>query len=339
MIKVATYAVLIAAMVAFGFGVYRVAGSMKSDAGHSVRPSSTTAVALPYTMYVAQQGALYQFQGGQFKQITGDNGWTEPSASPDGTMLVVVSKHLNYSDLYLLAPNGQVKSQLTHHEAASVEGNHWGFLPRFSADGTQVFYSYDSTDPYDSSYRVDLAIYERPASQGGSAVRWTDPNQYTGGDTYPVALRDGGLLYTRYSIDDKSQVHSQIRLVSGRGASGSALTAAGDDCEQPALSPDQTSIAMICRHGSTQSTQLVLASIDAGSGQIGHESVLVTGQMAAAPAFSPDGKTIAFLAPVQQGGPFQDIVLSTASDDGDAAAAADLDDADETRAGSSASST
>ena len=305
MIKVATYAVLIAAMVAFGFGVYRVAGAMKSDAGHAVRPSSTTGVALPYTMYVTQSGALYQFKGGQFKQITGDNGWTEPSASPDGTKLVVVSKHLNYSDLYLLSPDGQVKAQLTHHEAASIEGNHWGFLPRFSADGTQVFYSYDNTDPYGSSYRADLAIFERPASQGGGAVQWTDPNQYTGGDTYPVPLREGGLLYTRYLIDDKSQVHSQIRLVPERGAAGSALTAPADDCEQPAVSPDQTSIAMICRHGSTQSTELVLASIDTGTGVIGHESVLVTGQMAAAPAFSPDGKTIAFLAPVQQGGPFQ----------------------------------
>src|SRR5207244_10786646 len=124
-----------------------------------------------------------------------------------------------------------------HREAASIEDNDWGFLPRDSAQGTQAFYSYDNTDPYGSSYRADLAIFERPASQGGGAVQWTDPNQYTGGDTYPVPLREGGLLYTRYLIDDKSQVHSQIRLVPERGAAGSALLATADACETAAVTP------------------------------------------------------------------------------------------------------
>jgi Tol biopolymer transport system component len=301
-IKAVTYAVLIAAMVAFGFGVYRLAGALKSDTNHPVRPSSTSAVPLPDTMYVAQQGALYRFKGGQFQQITGDNGWTEPSASPDGSKLIVVSKHDNYSDLYVLSPEGNVEAQLTHHQSSQVEDNHWSFLPRFSADGSNLFYSYDNKDPY-GSYRVDLAIFERSASQGGGALQWTVPNQYTGGDTDPVPLRTGGLLYTKYSINDSSQVHSQIWITGAPGADGTALTKPEEDCAQPALSPDQKTIAMICRHGSLSATQLVIAAYDQSG--LGPETVLVSGQLAAQPAFSPDGKTIAFLAPVQQGGAFQ----------------------------------
>jgi Tol biopolymer transport system component len=304
MTKVATYAVLIAAMAAFGFGVYRVADAMKSNPGHSVRPTSTTAVALPGTMYVAQQGALYEFKGGQFHQITGDDGWTEPAASPDGSQLVAVSVRGNASDLFLLSMSGQVIAQLTHHASGTVEANHWSFLPRFSADGTQVFYSYDNKSPYDS-YRVDLTIFARGVSGQGGAAQWTIPNDYTGGDTNPVPLRSGALIYTKFSIDDKSKVHSQVWLSRGPLYAGVPLTAAADNCMQPAVSPDETAIAMICRHDSVQSTQLVEAMLDPARAIITQPAVLVADRLSAGPAFSPDGKTVAFLAPVQTGGPFQ----------------------------------
>ena len=62
---------------------------------------------------------------------------------------------------------------------------------------------------------------------------------------------------------------------------------------------------MVCRHGQLQSTELVLATFDPLSGTLGPETVLMQGQLAASPTFSPDGQTIAFLAPVQQGGRFQ----------------------------------
>ena len=120
-----------------------------------------------------------------------------------------------------------------------------------------------------------------------------------------AALRDGGLVYTKYSIDDQAAVHSQVWLTSRAGAGGTPLTKPDEDCAQPALSPDEKSIAMVCRHGQLQSTQLVLTTFDASNGTLGPETVLVQGQLAASPTFSPDGQTIAFLAPVQQGGTFQ----------------------------------
>jgi len=100
-------------------------------------------------------------------------------------------------------------------------------------------------------------------------------------------------------------VHSQVWLTTRPGAPGTPLTKPEEDCAQPALSPDGTSIAMVCRHGQLQSTELVLATFDAVNGTIGPEAVLMQGQLSASPTFSPDGQTIAFLAPVQQGGTFQ----------------------------------
>src|SRR5690349_21329073 len=130
--KIATYALLLLAMVTFGFGIYRLAGVLKTDSGHVVKPSSTSAPALPGTMYFAQQGALYRFKDGSFTQITDDAGWTQPSVSEDGSQLVAVMRHENYSDVYLLASSGRILQQLTHHQAQQVEANHWSFLPRLS---------------------------------------------------------------------------------------------------------------------------------------------------------------------------------------------------------------
>ena len=301
--KAVTYVVLLLAMAGFGFGVYRIAGTLKADGTHVEKPTSTYAKAIPGKMFVAQGGAIYRFQNGSFTQITGDAGWTQPSSSPDGTQLVAVQRHQNYSDVYVLTESGRIVRQLTNLQSPSVEANHWAFLPRFSSDGSRVFYAYGDKAP--GTYDVDLTILSVPAGGPGRDVVWTVPNQYTGGDTDPVPMRDGGLIYTKYSIDNQDAVHSQVWLTIRPGAGGTPLTKPEEDCAQPALSPDEKSIAMVCRHGELQATELVVATFDASNATLGPASVLVQGRLSASPAFSPDGQTIAFLAPVQQGGTFQ----------------------------------
>ena len=39
-------------------------------------------------------------------------------------------------------------------------------------------------------------VYALAADGSGSAVQWTVPNHYTGGDADPLPLRDGALIYT-----------------------------------------------------------------------------------------------------------------------------------------------
>ena len=303
MIKFLTYVVLLAGMAAFGYGVYRAAGLLKADGTHVVRPSSTTAPALPGTMYIAQDGALYRFRDGQFKQITGDEGWTQPAVSPDGHQLVAVKRTGDYSDLYLLGTDGSVQLQLTHHRSSQVESNHWSFYPRFTPDSQWIVYSYDAKNPYET-YRVDLAIFAISVD-GQKVKQWTTPNPYTGGDVEPLLLTTGAMVYTKFSIDDKSQVHAQIWVAASPASPGVALTQPEENCSSPAVSADSSQIVMICRHDQTQSTDVVVAPLDTTAYRIGSETTLVHGQLDASPVFSPDGKTIAFLAPVAAGGTFQ----------------------------------
>jgi Tol biopolymer transport system component len=295
---------LVVAMLAFAIGVYHAAGYLRGDRPVVHRPTEITASPLPGTMYLTQAGAIYRFQHGSFTQVTAAAGWMQPAAGPSG-QLVAVRLQPNYSDLYLLSTAGRELSQLTHNGAAGpAENNHWAFYPRLSADGKTVFYDYDPKDPY-NSYKVDLAIFASRLSAGGNAVDWTQPNDFTGGDVNPVPLKDGALIYTKYSIDDQSQVHGQIWIQRRPGTDGVALTTPDLGCGQPALAPDEKSIAMVCNKGSNQSADLVVASFDEATLTLGSPSTLVSGQLVASPAFSPDGKTIAFLAPSTPGGGFQ----------------------------------
>src|SRR5947208_311122 len=109
----------------------------------------------------------------------------------------------------------------------------------------------------------------------------------------------------QYSIDDSFQVHAQVWIQKRPGSAGQALTAPELGCGQPAVSPDEKMLAMVCSKGSNQSVELDVASLDATSLTLGSPATLVSGQLLASPAFSPDGKTIAYLAPSRPGGNFQ----------------------------------
>jgi Tol biopolymer transport system component len=229
----------------------------------------------------------------------------QPSVSPDGSELVAVKRSLNRSDLYVLGSTGRRPVPLTHNQSQSVEGNHWVFYPRFSPDDSTLYFSYDPKDPY-NDFRVDLAIFATSADpQAPKAVQWTQPNEYTGGDVEPVPLRRGGLIYTKFSIDEQSVVHSQVWFQAAPGSAGGGLTKPADNCAQPAVSKDETMVAMVCRHGGLESADLEVASLDGSAPALGEPVVVVHGSLVASPAFSPDGKLLAYLAPAETSGPFQ----------------------------------
>lgn len=294
---------LVVAMALFGVGTYKALDSLRGSSIRVQRPASSL-VTLPGTLYLAQGGAIYRLQGGSFKEITPEEGWTQPAASPDGNHIVAVKRSLNSSDLFLLGASGQVEAQLTKDVSRQVEANHWAFYPRFSRDGSSVFFSYDAKDPY-NSYRVDLAIYSRAAGPGAArATAWTQPNPYTGGDVGPLPLNQG-LIFTRFSIDINSQVHSQVWLQTAPGNPGVGLTPPADDCAQPAVSPDGKLLAMVCRHGQLRAADLTIAPLDLASGSIGAPVTLVSGRLVASPSFSSDGAALAYLSPAGAGGQFQ----------------------------------
>ena len=307
MIRRLEIAVLVLLMASFGVGVYSYLGTLKSTgkitAHANVPTRSKPRFVLPGTMFLAQGGAIFRLQDGQFSQIATGT-WTQPALTPDHKNLVAVSQKANESDLFLLDLDGHVIKQLTHNASRFTTSNHWSFFPRVSADGQTLFYSYDPKNP-PNLYRVDLAVYAMPITGAQTrARRWTDPYYYSGGDVQPIPLASGGLLYTKFNIDDQGHGYSQLWLQRGPWtvSIGKALTTPADSCSQPALSPDGKKVAMICT-GGQQVGRLEVASFDGTT--LGPATVLVDGQLSAAPVWSPDGLGLAYFAPIGPAGHFQ----------------------------------
>jgi Tol biopolymer transport system component len=130
----------------------------------------------------------------------------------------------------------------------------------------------------------------------------TDPYWLSGGDVSPIPLAGGALLFVRHSIDLSTVVHSRIYYQSRALAIAQPLTAEADDCSQAALSPDGTQLAMVCSHGK-QTAALEVAPFNGTI--LGPARVLLEGGLYASPAWSPDGKALAYFAPQGQAGHFQ----------------------------------
>jgi len=294
-------------MLAFGSGVYLYLGTLKSKVVQQ-RPVLPTVTKpkfiLPGTMYVVQDGRLFKLNAGSFSEIGPAGDWSQPTLTPDHTRLVAVLRTGYASDLYLLDLDGNVLKRLTKNDSKYVAYNHWAFYPRVSPDGTTIFYGFDSpklTKGVEEG--VDLSVWSMPLNGAQwQARRWSDPYWWSGGDVSPVPLATGGLLFVRHSIDASTAVHTQIHYQARALALAKPLTSEADDCSQPALSPDGTQLAMVCSHGK-QTATLEIAPFNGTA--LGPRRVLLEGGLYASPAWSPDGKALAYFAPQGQTGHFQ----------------------------------
>jgi len=302
-------AALVASMLVVASGTYVLLGAHQSPIRqHAKTPVQVAppapALKLPGTMYMVQAGAVYSLSSGKFSQLTDPSGWAQVAVIPDGSGLIAVKRTGYYSDLYHLGLDGHVVAQLTHNAAPSrysdIGTNHWSFYPSVQPGSRTIFMSYDSGKDY--SYEVDLAIWQIPIGGARSGWRqWSYPNGYTGGDVQPVPLASGGLLYVKYDQDANGNKASQIWLKSSQYGNSTALTSLADDCSQPALSPDGTTLAMVCSY-QQQRADLVLAPFNGTS--LGPPRTVLS-QVVAQPTWAPDGSGIAFFSPALADQPFQ----------------------------------
>ena len=295
------FTILVVAMAGFAFAIYFGLGSLRHNVAAPAKKPNTIRASMPIagSMYLTQNGGLYRLDGDRFTELqpTG-SGWTQPVASPDHSTLAIVKRSTNWSDVFLVDRNGRPIRQLTHDQGTDVVSDHWAFYPSFSADGTSLWYSFDS--PKDG-FRVDMSIWSQ-ALTSGSARRWTTPTLYTGGDSQPISLSPRSLIFTEYALQADGHIRAQIQLQLGQFNASRALTTPDDDCSQPALSPDGTKLALICTGGG-QVGRLVVATFDGAN--LGPLQVLVDHQLCAAPAWQPDGQALAYLAPAGPTGRFQ----------------------------------
>lgn len=260
---------------------------------------------LPGTLYMSQGGAIYSLAGGRFRQLTPEAGWTQPSVTPDGNYLLAVKQTFTNSDVFVLNRFGTVLRQVTQNGVANPRGAdpsqyHWSFYPRLSYDGKTLWMSYDQPK---YGYDVVFSIWAMPANGTIKQGRvWTNSSDYTGGDTEPMPLANGAIIYTKYSYGPDDKIEGQLVYTNRVYSTGKFLTTSAQDCAQPALSPDGKQIAMVC-HYEKQISELTIASWNGST--LGPLKAIITDQLVAQPVWAPDGSGIAYLAPGSPNGPFQ----------------------------------
>jgi hypothetical protein len=335
--KLLTVVVLVGLMGAFGVGVNRYLASRTSHAFDAAKKPTHEVIAqkaaVPGIVYFADGGGLFALDGTRVIQLQPQGqGWMQPALLPGGTGLLAVKETPNlYSDLFELNLNGTVRTQLSQDAATPAENaidltsNNWIFYPTVGPDG-KLYFSYDwpKENVPGNGYQVDLAIWsatlgstiDRRNAGTSTMTQVSGPDFYTGGDVSPIPLPGGHLLYVKYEIaDNPGEVTSavpgaiagdevsQLRLDPTTTTDGTALTQAAQNCSDPALNPTDTMIAMICSPSSTEA-DLVLASFSVTAG-IGPLTYVVSGTMAADPAWSPSGDDLLYLAPSSGNGYFQ----------------------------------
>jgi len=320
-------ALLLVLMAGFGLGVNRWIASHKTNlTAPATTPDKTQSlITLPGTIYLSQDGTLYAFNSGKFTTLAAPKtdsigeaiAWSQPTILPNGNLLAVM-RGAEYSDLYELSPQGAVVAQLTHNyvgnDPATIRSDHWIEWPRLSPDGQTLFFSLDSPKQL-NSYEVDFNIWSTPLTtpsivtaskylSNGKVVgtHWTTPDYYTGGDTDPMPLRGGGLLYVSYSITGDGKAASTLNLQATPRARSIQLTTPAQDCNAAVLSADQTEVAMVCSNNSQQ-TNIEVASFNGTT--LGTPKVLVQNCLCASPQWRPDGGGLIYIAPSDTTGHFQ----------------------------------
>lgn len=294
----------IALMALFGFAVYSVLGTLKSNRHSSEKPTQTEALLdLPGAVDVVQGGAIYRLHNLIFTKLAAPNyDWVQVEPGPGGDILGVAYFGM-FSDVYLLNPQGGVVRQLLSEYSAQYFNNHWAYYPRVSPNGTTLFYVTDFGCQYASCggpYNVDFEVQAVPlADPTATPVVWSESGLYfQGGDVEPIPLANGGIIYAKYDIDTDSgpgdgDTYAQLVYASSPYATLDYLTTPAQDCAEPALSPNGTEIAMVCTNNTLQTTTLQVASWNGTT--LGTPVTISTGPEPASPTWSPNGTSVLYL--------------------------------------------
>lgn len=292
----------------FAFGVNRFLASRQSHIAEATTPEQTKPmVALPGTLFLAAHGDLYRLSDDKFTALhmpASAGTWLQPAVVPGSQNIIAVARQDAFSDVYLVSSTGQIVLQLSHNATTSstIQLNHWMFWPHVTSDGNTVYVSYDAPKS-PQSYEIEFAVWKGTLNGNMAQTQWTSPFSYTGGDTESIPMSNGSLLYAKYEISN-GDVFSRLALQSAPLSDPVYLTQDTSDCAQPALSPDETMVAMVCTNGTgLQSTSLQVASLTGIT--LGPPKTLVANCLCSSPSWSPDGSGLAYLAPADKTGHFQ----------------------------------
>jgi Tol biopolymer transport system component len=247
-------------------------------------------------VYFVSNGNVWTYDGTSTARLTNAQNISGESVSADGHLLVYARRWSPVvSDIFSLnLQNGQ-HGQLTHDRSTdgSVQSNVWAFNPQISPDGKTIIYSSDAYKLTNPTGNIDLALYARDRATGVT-TQVTYPAAGAGGDTDPRfnPVNQNEVVYTAYSYRNDESVSAQLTLLNLATDQTTPLSPYSQNDSQAAWQPWGNRMAYVQDNGNAGS-KIFIATYANGHLKTSHAKAVDYG-MVAMPAYSPDGKYLAY---------------------------------------------
>lgn len=237
-----------------------------------------------------RDGDVWAWSQGGAERVVANGAATDACWSPNGRQVLFVQESDSYSDLVLYDLASGTNQQLTFNapplelEPGSelyVNRSSWVVDPSWSESGRIAFVA-------DFDVNMDIWLMDSP---GGAAVpaleALPDERAISGVDLAPSGVL---VAFTLTEFNDVSY-HTSVWLRDLSDGSDFLIADEPNGAYDPAISPNETSIALSIRADGDVSDLWLVSRSD------GSEAQLTNGAQASSTAWSPDGAWLAYLRP------------------------------------------
>jgi len=249
---------------------------------------------LPGRLLMAKAGDLWMWQNGNLQQITQSGNAWQPAFSRDGTRIVFVRRVESASDIMLTSASGGEAIQLTNnasnhplHSFERIYDSTWAMYPSFSPDGNRIVYASQYGPPEgDPASEYRMIMYFMEARAGATREdAYADGSGNVGHAIFDV---DGDGVYFAFAPAGQN---GAPRIMRYQRSTGRLTIPAGmpDQTYDPALSPNGQTLYFAKR--TATGTDIFALPVSGGTA-----TPMTNLNSARAPAISPDGEWLVFLA-------------------------------------------
>jgi TolB protein len=248
---------------------------------------------LPGRLLFVRQGVIWQWQGREARPLLGAGEAFQPAWSPEGERIAYIARSNSFSDLLLADARGAPLAQLTANGSDAppnsierVYGSRWVFYPAWTPTAGSIVVAAQAQPPVGdppADYNLGLALV--PTTPGEPLPLYVEDGAQIGRGA--VSPDGSAIVFARAGTGPEGR-QQLYRLGMSDGAA-EPLPGVSAPSYDPAFSADGRWLAFAARDG--ERTDIFLLPAEGGTPQR-----LTTQGAARAPAFSPDGARLAFLA-------------------------------------------
>ena len=248
---------------------------------------------LPGRLLFVRQGVIWLWEAGAARPLLGAGEAVQPAWSPEGERIAYIARSNSFSDLLLADRDGAALVQLTTNGSEAppnsierVYASRWVFYPAWTPQGASIVVAAQTQPPAgDPPADEPLALAVVPTAPGEPLPLYSDGAAVIGRSA--VSPDGVAIIFARMGTGPEGR-QQLFRLAMASGEA-EPLPGAPTPSYDPAFTPDGRWLAFAARDGAD--TAIFALPAEGGAPQ------RLTAQGAArAPAFSPDGALLAWLA-------------------------------------------